>query len=83
MRLMENLMPRMLWYTQSCIESIKRRDKLTDKQQEAYYWMLIQPYIAIDPFGMAVLTPEQEKTLLSYADEIQRSQPFCQNSSIA
>lgn len=63
---------RLVQNTQSCIESIKRRDKLTDKQQEAYYWMLIQPYIAIDSFGMAVLTPEQEKTLLSYADEIQR-----------
>ena len=63
---------RLVQNTQSCIESIKRRDKLTDKQQEAYYWMLIQPYIAIDSFGMAMLTPEQERTLLSYADEIQR-----------
>ena len=66
---------RLVQNTQSCIESIKRRDKLTDKQQEAYYWMLIQliqPYIAIDSFGMAMLTTEQERTLLSYADEIQR-----------
>jgi hypothetical protein len=63
---------RLVQNTQSCIESIRRRDKLTDKQQEAYYWMLIQPYIAIDSFGMAMLTPEQERTLLSYADEIQR-----------
>ena len=61
---------RLVQNTQSCIESIKRRDKLTDNQQEAYYWMLIQPYIAIDAFGMAVLTSEQEKALLSYADEI-------------
>ena len=63
---------RLVFNTKSCIESVKRRDKLTDKQQEAYYWMLIQPYIAIDSFGMAVLTPEQESLLLSYADEIQR-----------
>ena len=63
---------RLVQNTQSCIESIKRRDKLTDNQLEAYYWMLIQPYIAIDSFGMAMLTTEQERTLLSYADEIQR-----------
>lgn len=63
---------RLVLNTKSCIESVKRRDKLTDKQQEAYYWMLIQPYIAIDSFGMAVLTPEQENLLLTYADEIQR-----------
>ena len=63
---------RLIQNTQSCIESIRRKDKLSDKQQEAYYWMLIQPYIAIDTFGMAVLTPEQDKMLVSYADEIQR-----------
>ena len=63
---------RLVLNSKACIESIKRRDRLTDNQQEAYYWMLIQPFIAIDTFGMAVLTPEQEKLLLSYSDEIQR-----------
>lgn len=63
---------RLIQNTTACLESIKRHDRLTEAQQEAFFWMMIQPYVAIDDFGMAVLTPEQEKLLLGYADDIHR-----------
>ena len=56
----------------ACVESINRRDRLTDAQRHAYLWMMLQPYIGIDDFGMAVLSSGQEQLLLSYADELQR-----------
>ena len=56
----------------ACVESIQRRDRLTDAQKEAFYWMIIQPFVAIDDFGMAVLTPEQEQKLQTIANEIPR-----------
>ena len=56
----------------ACVESVNRRDRLTDAQRHAYFWMILQPYIGIDDFGMAVLTSGQEQILLAYADELQR-----------
>ena len=56
----------------ACVESINRRDRLTDAQRHAYFWMMLQPYIGIDDFGMAVLTSGQEQLLMGYADELQR-----------
>ena len=56
----------------ACVEIINRRDRLTDAQRHAYFWMMLQPYIGIDDFGMAVLTPGQEQLLMGYADELQR-----------
>jgi len=55
----------------SCLDIIRRGDTLSDSQKEAFFWMMVQPYIAIDDFGMAVLTPEQEQTLLDNARELQ------------
>lgn len=56
----------------ACVESVNRRDRLTDAQRHAYFWMILQPYIGIDDFGMAVLTSGQEQMLLAYSDELQR-----------
>lgn len=63
---------RLILNANACVESVQRKDRLTDAQKEAFYWMIIQPFVAIDDFGMAVLTPEQEQKLLTIANEIPR-----------
>ena len=63
---------RLILNANACLESIKRGDELSESQQEAYYWMIVQPYIAIDGFALSVLSSEQTQTLLDNADEIHR-----------
>ena len=63
---------RLIMNADSCLASIHRGDRLNERQQEAYYWMLIQPYITIDGTGMSLLTSDQEENLLNNAKEIRR-----------
>ncbi len=54
----------------TCVENIRMGHKLTDDQQNAYFWMTIQPFVAIDSFGMALLTPSQKEQLIGLAESI-------------
>lgn len=63
---------RLLQNAQACIEAIRKGQELTSKQHEAYFFMMIHPYIAIDPFGMSMLTDKQTKELEDMADVIHR-----------
>ena len=52
---------RLLQNAHVCIESISKNHKLDNNQRQAYFWMIIQPFISIDSFGMSVLSNEQMK----------------------
>lgn len=54
----------------SCLDSIEKGVNLKVKQMNAYNWMMIQPFIAIDSIGMAVLTPEEIQQLDKIAKKI-------------
>ena len=41
----------------------------TIAQQTAYFWMVLQPFISIDDFGMAVLSVEQKKQFEKLASD--------------
>jgi len=52
---------RLLQNAHTCIESISKKHNLDNDQRHAYFWMMIQPFISIDSFGMSVLSNEQMK----------------------
>ena len=50
---------RLLLNTQTCIRDIRSQRVKSEQQLTAYLFMIIQPYLAIDEFGMAVLSEKQ------------------------
>lgn len=40
------------------------------KQSANYRWLLIQPFLAMDNYATAMLTPQQEQTLTHLAEEL-------------
>lgn len=52
---------RLLLNAQTCIRDIRAQRVKSDQQLTAYLFMTIQPYLAIDEFGMAVLSQKQRK----------------------
>jgi hypothetical protein len=48
----------------------KRNGELTDQQRSNYRWLLIQPFLVMDNYGTAALTPQQEKLLVELAEQL-------------
>lgn len=48
----------------------KRNGELTDQQRSNYRWLLIQPFLVMDNYGTAALTPQQEKLLIKLAEQL-------------
>ena len=61
---------RIIQNAQACHEDVKAGKRLNAVQRANYRWMLIQPFMAIDDYSAAVLTPSQAETLLSLSDEL-------------
>ena len=52
-----------------CSSDIRTGKVKSVAQQTAYFWMVLQPYISIDDFGMALLTSEQRKQFEKLASD--------------
>lgn len=52
-----------------CHEALKRGKIKDGRHTNAYLWMMMQPYIAMDAFGIAMLTPEQAQTITDIAKD--------------
>ena len=61
---------RIIQNAQACHEDVKAGKRLNAVLRANYRWMLIQPFMAIDDYSAAVLTPSQAETLLSLSDEL-------------
>ena len=48
----------------------KRNGELTDQQRSNYRWLLIQPFLVMDNYDTAALTPQQEKLLVELAEQL-------------
>ena len=48
----------------------KRNGELTDQQRSNYRWLLIQPFLVMDNYSTAALTPQQEKLLIKLAEQL-------------
>ena len=52
---------RLILNTQTCIDDIRHKKVRTVAQAHAYIWMLLQPYVSLDDFCLAVLSPEDRE----------------------
>ena len=48
----------------------KRNGELTYQQRSNYRWLLIQPFLVMDNYATAALTPQQEKLLIELAQQL-------------
>ena len=55
---------RIIANAQTCIADIKSGKVTSAEQQTAYFWMILQPFLSIDDFGMAMLSEKQRKDLV-------------------
>jgi len=60
---------RLLLNADVCSSDIRTGKVKSVAQQTAYFWMVLQPYISIDDFGMALLTSEQRKQFEKLASD--------------
>lgn len=55
---------RIIANAQTCVADIKSGKVTSAEQQTAYFWMILQPFLSIDDFGMAMLSENQLKDLV-------------------
>ena len=55
---------RIIANAQTCVADIKSGKVTSAVQQTAYFWMILQPFLSIDDFGMAMLSENQRKDLV-------------------
>ncbi|MBQ9362408.1 MAG: hypothetical protein IJT97_03195, partial [Bacteroidaceae bacterium] len=63
---------RIIQNAEVCRADIKKEVPLNEQQAANYRWMIIQPYMTIDNYAMALLTDDQIKTLTDMATELPR-----------
>ena len=61
---------RIIQNAEVCRKDIKANVPLTETQSYNYRWMVIQPFMTIDSYSMAVLTEDQVKVLMNMAAEL-------------
>ena len=55
---------RIIANAQTCVADIKSGKVTSAEQRTAYFWMILQPFLSIDDFGMAMLSENQRKDLV-------------------
>lgn len=61
---------RIVQNAETCRQDVKKKAQIKDELAFNYRWMLLQPYMTIDNYAMALLTNEQMKTLTSISQEL-------------
>ena len=61
---------RIIQNAEAIISDTQKKYRLSTMQAATYRWMLIQPYLTIDNYSMAYVTPKQEEQLTRIAKEI-------------
>ena len=62
---------RLILNAKICHEVLKRGKIKDAPQANAYLWMMLQPYLSMDSFGVAMLTPEQSQAMTDIAKDFQ------------
>lgn len=55
---------RIIANAQTCVADIKSGKVTSAEQRTAYFWMILQPFLSIDDFGMAMLSENQRRDLV-------------------
>lgn len=67
---------RLVLNSSACVEDINRKDMKSKAQGNAYLWMIIQPFIGIDEFSIATLTPNDLSCLNYVINQLPKSVRF-------
>ena len=62
---------RLILNAKICHEVLKRGKIKDAPGANAYLWMMLQPYLSMDSFGVAMLTPEQSQVMTDIAKDFQ------------
>lgn len=62
---------RLILNAKICHEVLKRGKIKDAPRANAYLWMMLQPYLSMDSFGVAMLTPEQSQAMTDIAKDFQ------------
>ena len=60
---------RLLLNAQVCHDLLKKGKVKSASQANAYLWMMIQPYLSMDSFAVAMLSDSQRELMLAIADD--------------
>ena len=61
---------RIIQNAEAVIRDLAKGYKLSEIQTANYRWMLLQPFMTIDMYSMAAITPEQEKSLIEISKNL-------------
>lgn len=73
---------RLLQNSAVCVEDINHRKMKSKEQGNAYLWMIIQPFISIDQFAIATLTPQERSNFNYVISQLPKSIQFAKTFDI-
>ena len=69
---------RLLQNSVACVSDINTQNMNSKAQSNAYLWMIIQPFISIDQFSIATLTPKEKSNFNYIISRLPKSSRFAQ-----
>ena len=73
---------RLLQNSTACITDINHQQMKSKAQGNAYLWMIIQPFISIDQFSIATLTPQERSQFNYVISQLPKSTKFAKTFDI-
>ena len=73
---------RLLQNSTACISDINNQKTMSKSQGNAYLWMIIQPFISIDQFSIATLTPQEHSHFNYITAQLPKSVKFAETFGI-
>ena len=73
---------RLLQNSAECVENINRLEMKGKAQGNAYLWMIIQPFVSIDPFLLATMTPQERSRFEYIVNQLPKSRRFADTFDI-
>ena len=73
---------RLLQNSVACMTCMNRQDMKSKTQGNAYVWMIIQPFISIDQFAIATLTPQERSNFNYLTSQLPKSTHFAKSFDI-
>lgn len=69
---------RLLQNSVECVNNINSLEMKNKAQGNAYIWMIIQPFISIDQFSLATMTPQERSKFEYIISNLPKSKRFAQ-----
>ena len=69
---------RLLQNSVECVNNINSLEMRNKAQGNAYIWMIIQPFISIDQFSLATMTPQERSKFEYIISNLPKSKRFAQ-----